>query len=463
LRLPIASSGNSDIVQGAMTLQAPLRFATLASPLLLAIKLSFANLCIIPVLLHYCVRSAKTFGTLLREERAFYLPLLAFIATLFYSSFFGVNPLESLRNSAKLTFMFLLIPLFSELRGGGKLIPLLLALTLGLTIASFHTLYDGAYPGVLFGYPHGPLSEAGQIAIGIFAAIALWVATTPETTSSIKRPHLLFTTGLPLVGFLFLGFAPHLHLSPIATGVLALVGVLYTGYHSWRFIEDSRSGSFKLGIQHFLLYVAFPLFFAALVVNEKRGPWIGVCAGMSVLLFVTKPRLLFLFIPLTFGFFFGFEPIRERVFASLEHFLMVGGRSEIWELGAELLVRYPLGIGLENADIIKEFSVNIPDMLNHFHSNIINIAVETGWLGIAAYLWWMAAVLLHGFSQRKIHHPDQRIRQANLVTMCLTCGIVSWQVAGLFEYNFGDSEVFLVGLMVIGLLHRPEKGEEGKE
>ena len=117
-----------------------------------------------------------------------------------------------------------------------------------------------------------------------------------------------------------------------------------------------RSREIGKDVYLFVLHIALPLLSAALLLNLKRGPWIGVSCGIAVLLLVTKPRLLLVSIPIALALFFGFEPIKGRAFSSLEHFFMVGGRGEIWELGWELLVRYPLGIGLENAEIIKDFN-----------------------------------------------------------------------------------------------------------
>jgi len=191
-----------------------------------------------------------------------------------------------------------------------------------------------------------------------------------------------------------------------------------------------------------------PLISAALIINMKRGPWIGVTVGLTVLLLAIRPRLLFGIIPLLIAVFL-LEPIRTRLTASLEHFLLVGGRGEIWQLGGELLVRYPLGIGLENSRLMNQFSYDIPSNMNHFHSNLINMVVELGWLGLFSYLWWIGAVLFLAFSRYTKNRTECRSSEISFI---LGCGILSWQVAGLFEYNFGDSEVFIIALILIGII-----------
>jgi len=134
---------------------------------------------------------------------------------------------------------------------------------------------------------------------------------------------------------------------------------------------------------------------------------------------------------------------------------MVGGRGEIWQLGGELLVRYPLGIGFQNSRLIEQFSHDIPSNMNHFHSNLINIIVELGWLGIVSYLWWIGAILILSFSKKL---PSE----FRYLQLALGCGVLSWQIAGLFEYNFGDSEVFIVALIIIGTIIGGTPDKSGK-
>ena len=94
----------------------------------------------------------------------------------------------------------------------------------------------------------------------------------------------------------------------------------------------------------------------------------------------------------------------------------------------------------------QKFSSEIPINLRHFHSNPINIAVETGILGLALYLWWIITVLQVA---RNVRTLDAHYHSLGIA---IGAAIISWQVAGLVEYNFGDSEVLYIGYILIGLL-----------
>jgi O-antigen ligase len=137
--------------------------------------------------------------------------------------------------------------------------------------------------------------------------------------------------------------------------------------------------------------------------------------------------------------------VQQRLLDSYEHFTIAGGRSTIWRIGAELASEYPLGIGYHNSGILRQFAPEIPSELKHFHNNLINIAAETGWLGMAVFVWFIVSIVTLCFKDRSAP-----------LYVAIGCAIVSWQVAGLVEYNFGDSEITLVVWALLGLVLQRE-------
>jgi O-antigen ligase len=137
-------------------------------------------------------------------------------------------------------------------------------------------------------------------------------------------------------------------------------------------------------------------------------------------------------------------PVRDRLLSSYSHFTIEGGRSTIWRIGAELLSEYPLGIGYHNSGVLREFAPEIPSELKHFHNNLLNIATETGWLGVAIFLWLLTIAIRCCFRDRR-----------DPLYVAFGAALISWQVAGLVEYNFGDSEVTIMVWVLLGLImHR---------
>ncbi len=85
----------------------------------------------------------------------------------------------------------------------------------------------------------------------------------------------------------------------------------------------------------------------------------------------------------------------------------------------------------------------------------LQIALESGYLGLAAFLWWMSRF---GLLSRRL---QRRLRAAGGAPRALGVAIfasfVGFHVAGLVEYNFGDSEVLEISFVVIGLGLAPER------
>jgi O-antigen ligase len=89
-----------------------------------------------------------------------------------------------------------------------------------------------------------------------------------------------------------------------------------------------------------------------------------------------------------------------------------------------------------------------PDAVNkinpHLHNNVVQIAAERGLPALAIWLWFMVALcrdLFHRF--RSGNQPFLSAAGLAVVAALLT--------AGMFEYNFGDSEVLMLFLILVTL------------
>ena len=85
----------------------------------------------------------------------------------------------------------------------------------------------------------------------------------------------------------------------------------------------------------------------------------------------------------------------------------------------------------------------------HLHSNVVQLAAERGTLGLFAWLaLWVAFLSTSALVWRGSALEQPQVR-------CLTLGsiaaVVAFLVAGLFEYNFGDSEVINVVAFAMAL------------
>ena len=83
----------------------------------------------------------------------------------------------------------------------------------------------------------------------------------------------------------------------------------------------------------------------------------------------------------------------------------------------------------------------------HLHNNLFQIAAASGVFAAGAYLAWIGLFLARAIVRlRRESRPDYRSLWAGaLLAGTALC------VAGLFEYNFGDTEVEMATLLVFAL------------
>jgi O-antigen ligase len=118
-----------------------------------------------------------------------------------------------------------------------------------------------------------------------------------------------------------------------------------------------------------------------------------------------------------------------------------------WEAGRRMVLDAPI-LGLGPGGVKRHY----PEYKNpaarrpgtgHLHNNLVQIAAERGLLGLAAWLAiWSAFFALAGRIYARL--PASRVDDRALVAGSLAA-VGGFLVAGLFEYNFGDSEV--IGLL----------------
>lgn len=405
---------------------------------LVPLRLTLAYAALIPLILFVLIQHRAVFSLakIPPSARRAVAAFIFFLCSLLISSVFGIDPQRSIRPFFSLLFFSSTILIFAHFAA----IPLTLrALIAGQTIASIHSILDARFPGTLPKLFNGTVTESGQMAMtSIIAGSIAWSAMH-SPTAEFRLPRLrtaLLSTALTLA-LVVICFVPAPFVAVLALGIGIPVLVMLSQSCG----PLCQSGDVERWKQ--LLFVQIPFIITALLVNLKRGPWLGVLVGSMLFALLYAPQILGVLIAVAITVSVAVTPIRERLLSSYEHFTISGGRSTIWQIGGELISRYPLGIGYHNSPILQKFSPEIPPELKHFHNNLLNITAENGWLSTMLFIWFFIELLRLCFSQ-----PRCITRNA------IGCALISWQIAGLVEYNFGDSEVSLIAWILIGLLFR---------
>ena len=84
----------------------------------------------------------------------------------------------------------------------------------------------------------------------------------------------------------------------------------------------------------------------------------------------------------------------------------------------------------------------------HLHNNLLQIAAERGLLGLAAWLWMMAAFAILAWRILRAGGPTGPGGPEARAALAALAGFLAM---GMFEYNFSDSEVLMALLFVISL------------
>ena len=411
----------------------------LCVPFLIPLKLSWTYVVLIPTLIAWAYTRRTVLISRIKDDSITAL-LYLWLSCVLLSSFFGLQPFHSLAALPSLLFFALLIPMFAELSTKAAPEKILIAAVSGQAVAAFHTVLEGATDERIPRLFIGAVSESGQIALTLVSGISL--AFFFQQAPSGQRWRLP-----PLLTFLLfslVGFASYFKIPALLLLVLAIVGAVMTAKGAGQALKSAFSAE-PAAARNSLVTRLLPLIFAALFVNLKRGPWLGVITGSCVFLLLYRRRLVLPLLVLSAILIMGLQPLRLRLEQSARDFSISGGRSVMWQIGAELASRFPLGIGFENSPRLRDFSPEIPRQHDHFHNNFINILVETGWIGLAVFLFWLWRILKLAFSRP--YDGEKSILAAGI-----GCAVISTLTAGLVEYNFGDTEVHLLLFVMLGVL-----------
>jgi O-antigen ligase len=173
----------------------------------------------------------------------------------------------------------------------------------------------------------------------------------------------------------------------------------------------------------------------AVYLSQSRGGEMAIAAALVFIVLAGMPRMLTLMkvlIIALLGFFeallAGWIPL--HIFNPVLHFLglvqisltqpssqdySTAERLAHWIAGLHMFLDHPiLGVGIGNyADAYPQYFITIfVDPLGHAHNYYINIAAETGFIGLTAYVLFLLAMFVAGVTA--LRHINKKYEQAKL-------------------------------------------------
>jgi O-antigen ligase len=205
-----------------------------------------------------------------------------------------------------------------------------------------------------------------------------------------------------------------------------------------------------------------PALVAALAVTLSRNAWVGACAGIGLLLVIRDFRLIAL-LPVVAVVFIAVAPapLADRLYSTfrLNAFRHDSATTEaslesnrdrlaMIRSGLRIIKDDPLtGVG---PDMVIQVYPQYRDPLAvkqlnpHLHNVPLQIAAERGLPALALWLWFVYTLIADYVRMRKTTTVPS-------ITMAALASVVAMIMAGMFEYNFGDSEFLMLFLLLIVL------------
>jgi O-antigen ligase len=220
----------------------------------------------------------------------------------------------------------------------------------------------------------------------------------------------------------------------MGVGLLALAGLLFSAPRSRR---------------RWFFLLSFLLIEATLVLSLTRSAWIGTLVAGLLLLFLKDARLL-LAAPLVAAVTALVLPgnVERRIASLVQPDTSGWDRVYMVEAGLRIIRNHPLlGVGPEMVSEVYPIYVESDARRHdnpHLHNNLVQVAAERGLPALAAFIGFLAASFVLAIREVR------RNRNPALAAGALAV-LVSGAVAGLFEYNFGDSEYQMLFLFAASI------------
>lgn len=189
-----------------------------------------------------------------------------------------------------------------------------------------------------------------------------------------------------------------------------------------------------------------PALLVALAATLSRNAYVGALVGVAVLLLVRDFRLLALLpVVIAAGVLLAPPHVVDRVYSIFDLKDPTSrDRVAMAQAGARIINDKPItGVGPDMVEhVYPEYRTDdaVSIDVQHLHNVPLQIAAERGLPALGFWIWFVAIAARDLF--RKVRAEGTAVAAAGLAALAAAV------TAGLFEYNFGDSE-FLVPLLAL--------------
>jgi putative inorganic carbon (hco3(-)) transporter len=230
------------------------------------------------------------------------------------------------------------------------------------------------------------------------------------------------------------------------------------------------SGFLMLGISAVLARLVFgardriwpalvlPAIVVALFLTLGRGAWVGTSIAVAAILSLKDFRLIAA-LPVVVAVAFALAPDTvTRRMTSVFDLKDPSNRDRVAmiETGVAMIRAHPItGVGpnmIEKVYVQYRAPGAVEPVNQHLHNVPMQIAAERGIPALGVFIWFV--VVLARSLMRMFREHQHRVLAATGIA-----SLIAMLAAGMFEYNFGDSEFLMLFLVLITLPFAAARGE----
>jgi O-antigen ligase len=290
---------------------------------------------------------------------------------------------------------------------------------------------------------------------GILQYFWLWDVNLLNRIEGFMGHWMTFSGQLMLVSVALAGYLLLYQLPPTSTG-----GEKKTLQEASRGEKWPGRGILPIGAWGMLL----ALFLFVLVLTQTRSTWLGTLGGLFLLLWVYRIRWVVTGVVLLLMVFLAFpSSFKERFYSSFDPTdTTTRIRIELFLTGKNIIVAHPL-TGLGPSMVSRHYhdyngTDEFPSWIyQHLHNNFLHIASE---MGVFTLLIWVALWVRLIWDFVGFARDPASDRFLSCVAMSGVGVVAAFLLAGLFEYNFGDSEILILLLFFITIPYVVHDGQE---
>jgi putative inorganic carbon (HCO3(-)) transporter len=266
-----------------------------------------------------------------------------------------------------------------------------------------------------------------------------------------------------LVGFIAAGFSIYQYFfltHGVATRLVGFMGhwMTLSGEMMLVFVALAAYVIFANPSAKLLWWMALGVVGLSLALTLTRSVWIATIAGLLTLLWMRYyhwKSLVATAISLVLLLIIAPKLFRERMWSIFDSQNPSNyARLAIWKAGFRMIEAHPwVGVGPQRVSkVFYDYHPNSNDRYRdgffpvHMHNNLLQFAAERGIPCALAWLWLILKIAWDHWRGFRGGEGGTQIRTIYVIGFI---SVVVLFLAGLFEFNFGDSEVLMIFLFLV--------------